>query len=180
MIVETPATLSGTRPGWASVWGVAGIVLLLSRTILRLSAWVAELFNGVDMALWHWAVLGVWVVVMGWTEGYQGFQLGYSRRVVRRAFELDDERRWLPRLLAPIVSMGLCYAPRARLIVSWSVVSGIALLVTLVRQVPQPWRGIVDAGVVVGLSWGLLAIVVYFLNALRGVPVPAPVARRRR
>ena len=34
---------------------------------------------------------------------------------------------------------------------------GIVGLIVLIRKLDQPWRGIVDAGVVVGLGWGLVA-----------------------
>jgi len=34
-----------------------------------------------------------------------------------------------------------------------------------VRRLAQPWRGIIDAGVVVGLAWGVGSVVYY---ALRG------------
>ena len=44
----------------------------------------------------------------------------------------------------------------------------------------QPWRGIIDAGVVVGLGLGLMSIIGYFIVGLKngGVPfdpcVPVP------
>jgi len=31
---------------------------------------------------------------------------------------------------------------------------------------PMPWRGIMDVGVVVGLSWGLTSVVLFSLKAL--------------
>ena len=33
------------------------------------------------------------------------------------------------------------------------------VLIVSVRQLPQPWRGMVDAGVVVGLTWGVVSII---------------------
>ncbi len=41
------------------------------------------------------------------------------------------------------------------MITSWLVVVVVTSLVFGMRFVPQPWRGIVDAGVVVGLGMGL-------------------------
>ncbi len=41
---------------------------------------------------------------------------------------------------------------------------------TLVRALAQPWRGIVDAGVVVGLTWGCVAILVFWARSLLGRP----------
>ena len=46
--------------------------------------------------------------------------------------------------------------------------------VVLLRFTPQPWRGIVDAGVVVGLSWGVVTILVYWTRAARGSELPVP------
>jgi hypothetical protein len=68
--------------------------------------------------------------------------------------------------------MGLFHATRKRLVVSWSVLSGVVVLVVAVRMLEQPWRGIVDAGVVVGLAWGLLALACNTVRAVRGLPVP--------
>jgi hypothetical protein len=166
------------RVSLTSVWGIAGIVVLLGDTIISLSRIVANGLTEYPLAAWQWVLLLAWVAFMAWTEGYQGFQRGYSRRVVIRSLQLSHEPAVLPRLLAPVVCMGLLYAPRARMLFSWTLVLGIAVLVAMMRHVPQPWRAIVDAGVVVGLSWGLIAIIIYFYQAVRGLPVPAPVVRR--
>ena len=37
----------------------------------------------------------------------------------------------------------------------------IIVLVMIVSKFSQPWRGIVDAGVVIGLLWGLASLVIY-------------------
>lgn len=166
------------RMSLTSVWGITGIVVLLGNTILKLASIVAQGLSDYPVTAWQWLLLLVWVVFMAWTEGYQGFQRGYSRRVVIRALQLSNEPAMLPRLLAPAVCMGLLFAPRGRLLFSWTLVLGIGVVVVAMRLMPQPWRAIVDAGVVAGLSWGLIAILVYFVNAMRGVPVPAPVIRR--
>ena len=39
-------------------------------------------------------------------------------------------------------------------------------------MLPQPWRGIVDVGVVIGLGWGALATLALFVAALRGHQEP--------
>jgi hypothetical protein len=39
--------------------------------------------------------------------------------------------------------------------------------VVVARQLPQPWRGILDAGVVTGLSLGIMSILYFLLNSLR-------------
>lgn len=58
---------------------------------------------------------------------------------------------------------------------SWSVSLGVAALVAGVKRLPYPWRNIVDAGVVVGLTWGMLSILVsYILACARGVSPADP------
>jgi hypothetical protein len=80
--------------------------------------------------------------------------------------------------LAPLFCMGLVHATRRRLAISWGILVGLIALVIAVQRLDQPWRGIVDAGVVVGLSWGLVATLFYFAAALAGrgpdVPLDLP------
>ena len=69
--------------------------------------------------------------------------------------------------------------------VTWILTAAIVLLVVLVRQLPMPWRGFVDAGVVVALTWGTLAILVFAAarsagaspeHLARSAPRPGPLA----
>jgi len=61
--------------------------------------------------------------------------------------------------------MGLFHATKKRKIVSWCVTIGVATIVAAVKRMPYPWRNIVDAGVIVGLSWGSLSILLIYLKA---------------
>ncbi|MGB5285251.1 MAG: hypothetical protein WBN29_12120, partial [Polyangiales bacterium] len=63
---------------------------------------------------------------------------------------------------------------RRQLTVSWVFVVAIVLLIWWVRSLPQPWRGIVDGGVVLGLMWGLGVIWWLFLRYLMGAKMPPP------
>ncbi|NJL19527.1 MAG: hypothetical protein HC901_04635 [Bdellovibrionaceae bacterium] len=44
----------------------------------------------------------------------------------------------------------------------------------MVRHVPQPWRGLIDVGVVLGLLWGLCAVLVFSVHVARGLPFHYP------
>ncbi len=149
------------------LWAVGGIVAILVRAILALSVPAAEAFAH-PLGPFEIGVLVTWVIFCGFAEGYRGFQKQYSPRVVARAMHLGRHPRALHVLLAPLHASGLVHATRRRLVTSWSLVIGIAFLVLAVRQLPQPWRGIVDAGVVLGLTWGTVAIGWFLLRALRG------------
>jgi len=103
---------------------------------------------------------------MGYSEGYRGFQLGFSPRIAARALWLSRNPSLLRGLLAPAFCMGFFGATKRRTLTSWCVLAGIVGIVSLVRLLPQPWRGIVDFGVVVGLTWGLLAMLVFAWQAV--------------
>jgi hypothetical protein len=151
---------------FGAVWGLAGILLLLGSAIWRLTPMALDAFSH-PFAWHHWASLIVIVLGMAYAEGYRGFHKAFSPRVAARARYLRDHPRLSHVLLAPFFCMGYFHATRRRMITSISLTTGIIILVVLVRFVPQPWRGIIDAGVVVGLAWGVMTVAVYGLAALR-------------
>jgi hypothetical protein len=55
------------------------------------------------------------------------------------------------------------------------------VLIILVRFLAQPWRGIVDAGVVVGLAWGLISLAIFTLQAFisKGFAYPPDVPEQK-
>jgi hypothetical protein len=119
----------------------------------------------------HWVALALSIGLMAWMEGYRGFQLRFCPRVVARLQGLS--RPGCPpalRLLAPFHCLGLLGLPRRELIGGWSLLIGIVTLVLLIRLLPQPWRGIVDGGVLVGLGWGAAAVAIMGGRALLGAP----------
>jgi hypothetical protein len=71
--------------------------------------------------------------------------------------------------------MGYFHADRRTRIVAHALTFGIVVLVLLVRLLPQPWRGIIDTGVVVGLTWGLVSLAVFTIRAFaHGRPDASP------
>ena len=98
----------------------------------------------------------------------KGFQLKFSPLVVTRSFTLipgKNGTKWYHFLLAPLYSMGMIHATRKRKIVSWSVTTGVALIVAAVKRLPYPWRNIIDAGVVAGLTWGSLSMAIFYVKS---------------
>lgn len=151
------------RLGIASWWGLAGVFALVGQAIYRLGPKGLEAVNG-GLSTVQWAVLVVWVGFMVYSEGYRGFHLRFSPMVVARAETLSGRGPWWHKVLAPAYCMGLFHATRRRLILSWGLLGGISVLVVLVRQLDQPWRGIVDAGVVFGLAAGLASMAFWVLS----------------
>jgi len=114
------------------------------------------------MNLFHWAALIFSVVFMAYTEGYKGFHHGFAPRVVIRANYLKDNPHIIHIILAPLFCMGYIHATRKRKVISIGLTLMIICFILVVPMLPQPWRGIIDAGVVVGLSIGIISII-YFI-----------------
>ncbi len=146
-------------------WGLAGVISLLGSAIYRLSPLAVEAFS-YDFLWYHWFALVIIVFFMAYAEGYRAFQLAFSPRVAARARYLRDHPRIMHSILAPLFCMAYFHANRRRQITSISVTAGIIVLVILVRFLGQPWRGIIDGGVVVGLAWGLVSLAVFGYRAL--------------
>lgn len=155
----------------AGLWGILGVVALLGEAIVRLLPLAVDLL-GRSLSAIELAVLVAWVLAMTLAEGYRGFHLQFSPRVVARALHLEAHKRPLHVVLAPLYCMGLVHATRRRLITSWLLTIGIVAIVLLVRRLPQPWRGIIDAGVVAGLSCGVLSILYFTVRGLCEAPMP--------
>lgn len=118
---------------------------------------------------------------MAWYEGYRGFQLQFSPRFAARAAALYRQATPGQALLAPLILMCFLQAPRRRLVVAYLLAVGVAVLVVLYRTLPQPWRGVLDAGVVIGLAWGVIATVWITCYALRfGTVVDAELVNHQR
>ena len=146
-------------------WGVGGVLLLLLFAIYRLAPMALALEDSTMTSL-HWAVLAFFVTYMAYTEGYKGFHHGFAPRLVIRAIYLKNNPRILHVLFAPLFCMGYIYATRKRQIISIGLTLMIICFILIARILPQPWRGIIDAGVVVGLSIGIISIAYFIFLAI--------------
>ena len=139
-----------------ALWGVAGFSLIMLDAINRLAGHALEAFVE-PLSLLQWLSLLVIVAVMAYTEGYRGFQKSFSPRTAARAYYLYRRPDMLGVVFAPIFCMGSFRATRAPLLFAWVGTALIVSFVIALHATPQPWRGLVDTGVVVGLSWGLVS-----------------------
>jgi hypothetical protein len=148
----------------ATAWGIAGAISLLGFAIWRLTPMAMEIFH-YQLTPLHWAALVGNIVFMAYSEGYKGFQKGYSPRVAARCLYLSKNTTWVNGLLAPLFVMGYFHATRRRLIGTYLLTTMIIGFIILIHYVHQPIRGIIDAGVVVGLGWGVSSLIYYLLVA---------------
>lgn len=145
-------------------WGLGGVLTLLLFAIYRLTPMATELLR-LSLTSLHWLALVFSIFYMAYAEGYRGFHKSFAPRVVARARYLRNNASPLRTLLAPLFCMGYIYATRRRMILSISLTLMIVCFVIIVRMLPQPWRGIVDAGVVTGLLLGVASILYYLIQS---------------
>lgn len=152
--------------------------MLLLFAVVRLGGIALEL-TAYTLDIWQLILMVVWLAYMLWAEGYKGFHRAFAPRVVARANYLAGHPRPLHVALAPLFCMGYIHATSKRRFLSIGLTLMILCFVLLVRLLPQPWRGIVDAGVVAGLMFGMASIVFYLMQLWQGgaarLPVPADV-----
>ena len=146
------------------LWGLGGVIALLSSAVLRLVGLSIEAF-GYTWDWRHWTVFILNIAFMAYSEGYKGFQKSFAPRVVARAQALRESPSFLRLLLAPLFCMGYFHATRRRLISVYALAIGIITLIVAFQYISQPWRGILDCGVVIGLAWGIASIGVLAVKA---------------
>lgn len=159
----------------SSLWGSCGVVYILAKAIKRVVPIALEPFTKAEGVVPLTQVqLAAYIITCLWfayVEGYKGFQLKFSPLVVSRSFTLQPSSSPIHHLLlAPLYSMGLFHATKKRMIISWSVSIGVAAIVAAVKRMPYPYRNIVDAGVVCGLTWGSISILGgYIISLVTGI-----------
>ncbi len=151
------------------VWGLAGVVFMLGYAVVRLFPVAIAAFEQ-PLQWYHWVCLIGFVVFMAYSEGYRGFQLAFSPRVAARLKYLYDYPRLWHVLLSPLFCMGYFYIQRRRRIAIYILTIGIIAIIVAVKFLSQPWRGIIDAGVLVGLTWGLVTVLVSTQQAFNATP----------
>jgi len=157
----------------AAVWGVAEVLGILSFAVYRLTPIALASFD-YGFGWVEWVFFAVWMFFMVYSEGVRGFHRAFSPRVIARARALSRDPQPLNAVLAPFFCFGFFHATRKRMIVSWAVAAGIVCLVLLVRLLPQPWRGIVDCGVVAGILLGMVSILYFAFRWMVGRPFDYP------
>lgn len=167
MIQNPPRSAAQNALHPASLWGIAGVCLLLCNAIVRLFPKAWSLVS-TELSVLQLCILGFTLVFFFYTEGVKGFHQRFNPRVVQRLLHLSAHGTLLEKLLAPAYAMTLFRGTRRRVIASWCLIVGITILVIAIKYVPTPWREIVDAGVVVGLSTGVTSLLWWYARALAG------------
>ncbi len=159
-------TVSDRIRALGAFWGIAGVALVLVYAAFSLATHAIEAVTA-GLAPLEWLLMVANCLFMAWVEGYRGFQLRFSPRVAARALHVYEHPTLVRLWLAPLFCAGY-FGATARLRRNvWVGTALIVLAVLLFNRVPQPWRGILDAGVVVGLGWGTVSLLVAARVTLR-------------
>jgi hypothetical protein len=155
IVAEEPP---GLRAKMIAVFATSQVALMLCSALARLTPVALEPWETGALGTLGMGVAIAWGVFNAYAEGYRGFQRRFSPRTIARAAYLGENPRFVDVALALPFTLGLYFTTRRQLMVSWGLLVGIVGLIVAVRALPQPYRGIVDGGVVVGLGWGLLSL----------------------
>ena len=156
----------------AACWAAAGVLALLGYAVFRLVLVIAEGLT-VPWDWRHWTVGAANALFMAWSEGYRGFQLQFSPRTAARI-------KWLSRnpypaavALAPLLALGYFNATRRRLVSAYGLTGFVVAAIIVVHLLPQPWRAVLDIGVVIGLAWGMASLAWFLGRAFAEAEFPA-------
>jgi hypothetical protein len=156
----------------AVVWAIAGWSAVLAIAIDRLlGRGLQALF--MDLTAIQWTAVVVNALLILWAEGYRGFQRRFSPRAASRVLYLSSHATATTALMAPVFCVGLMGATPRILRGTWIGAALIVAAVIVVQRLPQPWRGIIDFGVAMGLTWGLVSFLQLTWVALRTRTYPA-------
>lgn len=166
--MNTKHSLFGTI---GSIWGLIGVLLFVGYAIYRLSGTVFSITLA-ELEWYHWLVLIVNGLILLYLEGYRGFQRGLAPRVGARARHIRNHPHPLWVLFAPVFCMGYFHIIRRKQISTILLTIFIILIIIWMRTLPPPWRGVLDVGVLVALSWGIVQLVWYGVLGLTAVSYP--------
>ena len=171
--LETPRG-GGEAPGFPmstvlpSAFAISFLTYNLVKSIRRIVPIAfAPIIGDMTLTPFQQAIYIINMLYFAYAEGYKGFQKKLGPLVVSRSLTLDYKTSPLHHVIfGSFYSMGYFHATKKRKILSISVSSIIVLVIIGVKRLPSPWKNIIDGGVVVGLSWGVAAIVVGYLKAI--------------
>jgi hypothetical protein len=147
------------------LWGVIGVCTLIGSAVYRLSFHAIEAFS-MSLTIIQWVFVIGFTLFMLVAEGSRGFQKKFSPRTAARVRYLRDNPKPLHVILAPVFCMGFIHANRKTRLTVIILTSAIICLVLLVRMAEQPWRGLIDTGVVLGLAYGIISFLIFTAKAL--------------
>mmetsp|Transcript_9138 Transcript_9138/g.19833 ORF Transcript_9138/g.19833 Transcript_9138/m.19833 type:complete len:208 (+) Transcript_9138:110-733(+) len=138
-------------------WGLGFWIILLAKSAIDLSTRSLTLLPKLsELTSSQWIGLSCSIIFFVFCA-YR-CMLSWSACLVLRSLALDAERGILHHILAPVFVGGFYHATVCRMVKAFGLVIFIVAIGIVVSRLAFPWREIVDAGVVVNLVVGTLAL----------------------
>lgn len=166
LFAEGPETRA---PNWTvASFGLAVHAILLAEASYRLAERALHTVHQ-GLSASECGLLLLSITAFGYGEGYRALHRRFFPHVLARASELarQEGRGLSGLLLAPLHVVSLVQAERRALLRAWTGVALIVSAVFIVRALPEPYRGIVDAGVAVALAIGLGSLIFNYVTTVR-------------
>lgn len=152
----------------AATWGVAGQLVLVAAPAALLLRAATRGLDRADLGPAHWALAAASLLLLGYFQGYRGFQRGYAPFVAARAAHLARHPTAWHGVAAPLHVCGLVAATRRRRARAAALFAVMPVLALGVGRLPEPYRAILDLGVAFGLGWGAVALATFGVRAALG------------
>lgn len=156
---------------FAAAWGTLGVTLLVGKSCQSLFHRANEALH-MDLATWQWIFLVLYAIFMLVVEGHRGFKKKFSPRTASRVLYLYHNPKPIDAILAPFFCMGYFHATKKAQITAIVISTLILAVIFLMRFCPQPWRGIIDVGVILGLSYGLIWFYIFIYLGFKNKKYP--------
>jgi hypothetical protein len=165
LFAEGPDTRA---PNWSiATFGLAVHAILLGEASYRLAE-RALLTVHQGLSLPQWLLMLLSIAAFGYGEGYRALHRRFFPHVIARASELAHrEKRVRDWLIAPLYVVSMVQADKRALVRAWIGALLIVCAILIVRALPEPFRGIVDAGVAVALAIGLGSLIFGYVATVR-------------
>lgn len=167
LFAEGPETRA---PNWSvSTFGLFVVAFTLAEASVRLGARALTTVHA-GLSLQEYALLLLSIAAFGYGEGYRALHRRFVPHVIERAIALakSDLGGLRGLALSPLYVLCMVHAERRVLAKAWLSVALIVCAVLVVKALPEPYRGIIDAGVAVALGIGLGSLILGYVAAVRG------------
>ena len=104
------------------------------------------------------------VLAFLYSESYKGFHLKFNQTYLTRSQRLPNLYK-LP-LLNILYSGGWVSSSKKRKMTSWGITFGVAVLIAVSKRLSPLWRGVLDVGVVAGLSGAVVSLWMLWLGSV--------------
>lgn len=164
---------------FVSFYATFGTVRFLSNSVKKMTPYAIEPLHDESLPMTQLYIYIIVIILFSYFEGYKSFQCTFSPLVVSRSFSLHN-KTLMYKILGPIYAMGFIHATTRRKLTTWFVTIMIIFISFLVKNISYPWRNIVNAGVVAGMTWGCLCMIFGWFRVLNGGTNVDPCLPRRK